>query len=220
VFTENSAFWPLAETTGRQQTRLNFWQDYSGDCPNVASLVEDIEKASGDCKESLVVLATLDAWLEDNSVVAIGRLIQSLTTKHHVLALTTGGQLDQLSRLATLVHLREDDYGRITVDIGSKVDELIVDFDTNSVTVKERSKKDQRKETTAEEDADISSLTTFNLTLTDKEKLARHQLVLPHEEEEVRIVRQSAASSGPTIHYSPDEADDWDDEDPDEDLDI
>lgn len=57
---------------------------------------------------------------------------------------------------------------------------------------------------------------SFNLTLTDTEKIARSQVVLPY----------TNSGSGDTslqqgrIHYSPDDADDLDEEDPDDDLNI
>uniref|UniRef100_A0A0A9WNH0 Elongator complex protein 5 n=3 Tax=Lygus hesperus TaxID=30085 RepID=A0A0A9WNH0_LYGHE len=53
-------------------------------------------------------------------------------------------------------------------------------------------------------------LTTFKLTLDDKEKESRRQVVLPY---------LKTAGSGKII-YEPDANDDWDDEDPDDDLEI
>ncbi|RXG59409.1 Elongator complex protein 5 [Armadillidium vulgare] len=53
--------------------------------------------------------------------------------------------------------------------------------------------------------------TTFNLSLSDAQKEARKKVVLPH----TRI-----QSNGGHISYIPDESDDWDDEDPDADLDL
>ncbi|XP_075225674.1 elongator complex protein 5 [Lycorma delicatula] len=56
-----------------------------------------------------------------------------------------------------------------------------------------------------------SQLTTFNLGLKEEEKLARSKLVLPYLKTE---------NSGGSIYYEPDENDDWDEEDPDDDLDV
>ena len=86
----------------------------------------------------------------------------------------------------------------------------------------------------------MSKLTTFSLTLKEEEKSAREKVVLPfwkkeqqaqsddknskvneidEDEENVRINRVSDKNSG-KIYYEPDEGDDWDDEDPDDDLDF
>jgi len=55
---------------------------------------------------------------------------------------------------------------------------------------------------------------TFKLSLGDKEKFQRSKLVLPYQK------TSEDEKQGGLIHYQPDEADDWDDEDPDDDLDI
>ncbi|XP_052212717.1 elongator complex protein 5-like isoform X2 [Dreissena polymorpha] len=62
---------------------------------------------------------------------------------------------------------------------------------------------------------------TFNLTLTDKEKEARSQVKLPYtydrEKQDDRLLKSVGEGK---IFYQPDEADDFDEEDPDDDLDI
>ncbi|XP_044260661.1 elongator complex protein 5 [Tribolium madens] len=57
------------------------------------------------------------------------------------------------------------------------------------------------------------NLTTFKISLTEKEKESRDGLVLPY-------LPKENDSSGGKIHYLLDEIDDWDEEDPDDDLDI
>lgn len=62
---------------------------------------------------------------------------------------------------------------------------------------------------------------TFNLTLTDKEKMARSQVKLPYTYDRNRQDDTLNKSVGEgKIFYQPDEADDFDEEDPDDDLDI
>jgi elongator complex protein 5 len=58
---------------------------------------------------------------------------------------------------------------------------------------------------------------SFNLNLTPAQQEARAQVPLPYAHEDASI---SAPGSGGHILYDPDSADDLDDEDPDEDLDI
>lgn len=56
---------------------------------------------------------------------------------------------------------------------------------------------------------------SFNLSLSEKEKEDRSKVELPFWKKE----QKTGGSSG-KIEYIPDENDDWDDEDPDDDLDI
>ena len=61
----------------------------------------------------------------------------------------------------------------------------------------------------------------FNLKLTDSEKMARSQVKLPYM---LGKEEKAAQLDGPPgrgmIFYQPDDADDFDEEDPDDDLDI
>lgn len=62
---------------------------------------------------------------------------------------------------------------------------------------------------------------TFNLSLSDKEKEARSQVILPYTYNKERQDCVLAKSVGEgKIFYQPDEADDFDEDDPDDDLDI
>ncbi|KAG2176109.1 hypothetical protein INT43_005342 [Umbelopsis isabellina] len=77
--------------------------------------------------------------------------------------------------------------------------------------------------------ADPTANLSFNLTLTDEQRRAKEKLVLPYMKAQNRGVVEvdSGDRSGNveppstgSIYYEPDAADDFDDEDPDEDLDI
>ncbi|XP_060872264.1 elongator complex protein 5 [Metopolophium dirhodum] len=66
-----------------------------------------------------------------------------------------------------------------------------------------------------EEDKGIpTNLASFKLDLQDNEKKAKEELILPY------TLVQIPSNTGGMIHYVPDEADDWDEEDPDDDLEI
>lgn len=76
----------------------------------------------------------------------------------------------------------------------------------------------------------LNKLASFNLDLKEGEKTARDKVVLPFWKEEqkarategegeVKINKKAEEHAG-LIHYEPDEADDWDEEDPDDDLDF
>lgn len=71
------------------------------------------------------------------------------------------------------------------------------------------------------EQVDPTQNLTFNLKLTDDERQARSNLKLPYmyHEEKTSEVTVNCPGEG-RVFYQPDEADDFDDEDPDDDLDI
>ena len=61
----------------------------------------------------------------------------------------------------------------------------------------------------------------FNLKLTEQEKLARSQVKLPYTFHEQSSSKAPIMAGGEAkIFYQPDDADDFDEDDPDDDLDI
>ena len=76
------------------------------------------------------------------------------------------------------------------------------------------------------ESADPTSNLTFNLRLTDAERQAKSNTVLPYilndDNKSAMLVGDGGrtAKGGGEIIYTPDDFDDFDDEDPDDDLDI
>jgi len=72
-------------------------------------------------------------------------------------------------------------------------------------------------EATADSSTDPAANLTFNLTLNESERVARSNLKLPYMHQGVD--NTSTTGTG-KIFYQPDEADDFDEEDPDDDLDI
>jgi elongator complex protein 5 len=107
-----------------------------------------------------------------------------------------------------------------------------VRFDGQRVVVSAAIVQDEEEneaEPEAPAGADPTANLSFNLTLTDEQRRAKEKLVLPYMKAQNRGVVEvdSGERSGnvePTstgsIYYEPDAADDFDDEDPDEDLDI
>ena len=62
---------------------------------------------------------------------------------------------------------------------------------------------------------------TFNLRLTDHERQARANLQLPYiRHDETRSKAAVNSTREGKVFYQPDEADDFDEDDPDDDLDI
>ena len=67
-------------------------------------------------------------------------------------------------------------------------------------------------EAVVKDEASSMPISSFNLSLSDKEKEDRQQLEMPFW--------KKPEKSGSKIEYIPDENDDWDEEDPDDDLDF
>ena len=103
----------------------------------------------------------------------------------------------------------------------------VLKFDDNW-TLKIVPFKEEVKKQVDEADEVVDNLTTFNLgTTKDKEKQAKDNLVLPFYKEpqkigEVKLQKGDTNTSveQSKIYYEPDSGDDWDDEDPDDDLDF
>jgi elongator complex protein 5 len=93
-----------------------------------------------------------------------------------------------------------------------------------------KEEEDKEKELESEIKAmkiDPTANLSFNLSLTDEQRKQKENLVLPYlkaQQLEVSIDNEDnsgkKANNGGLIYYDPDAADDFDDEDPDEDLDI
>ncbi|XP_019628065.1 PREDICTED: elongator complex protein 5-like isoform X1 [Branchiostoma belcheri] len=72
-----------------------------------------------------------------------------------------------------------------------------------------------------ESQVDPTANLTFNLRLTDTEKEARSRVVLPYmHHQRKKAPDKPAATPGGQIFYQPDDVDDFDEEDPDDDLDF
>lgn len=88
-----------------------------------------------------------------------------------------------------------------------------------------------------EENGIPTNLASFKLDLQENEKKAKENLILPYtlyvkiscglskntnsNHMHIYLFRvQNSSNDGGMIHYVPDEADDWDEEDPDDDLEI
>ena len=93
-----------------------------------------------------------------------------------------------------------------------------LDTDRNIITSEYKEQVEKVVEEEEEEEAAVEKLTTFSLgTIKQTEKEAKEKLVLPfYKEGQVKI----SGESNSKIYYEPDSGDDWDDEDPDDDLDF
>ncbi|XP_032093764.1 elongator complex protein 5 isoform X2 [Thamnophis elegans] len=83
------------------------------------------------------------------------------------------------------------------------------------------SREDEAEEGRGPATVDPTARLTFNLRLTEAERQARESVPLPYQfsEEKKSSLLQTSTEEG-KIYYEPDAADDFDDEDPDDDLDV
>lgn len=69
--------------------------------------------------------------------------------------------------------------------------------------------------------SDPTANLSFNLSLTDEQRKTKENLVLPFmKAQQLEVSVEEEKKSSGLIYYDPDAADDFDDEDPDDDLDI
>ncbi|XP_068612032.1 elongator complex protein 5 isoform X2 [Brachionichthys hirsutus] len=139
-----------------------------------------------------VVCRTLDQLRKGGSVRSIISLLHA--DMHH------RGTVGSVCQLATSV---------ITVAPGMEGDGTVA-----KMTKRSRSGK-------VVQDMDPTAKLTFNLRLSDAERKAREKLSLPFvfSKEKKTALLHSGPGSG-KIHYEPDANDDFDEEDPDDDLDL
>ena len=96
-----------------------------------------------------------------------------------------------------------------------------LDSERNIKTEEYKEVKPRVAEEEEEEDSVIESLTTFGLSTRQREKEVKDGLVLPfYKDNQTAGQVKLAGNSGTKIYYEPDSGDDWDDEDPDDDLDF
>ncbi|VEN39546.1 unnamed protein product [Callosobruchus maculatus] len=114
------------------------------------------------------------------------------------------------------------EYGRIQYQCkksGGKIVKQVEEyyFEGDKLETKKIEKPDPKKllENATKTEINPDDLATFKITLTDKEKESRDQLILPYLPK-----NEDNTTEGGQIYYKFDEQDDWDEEDPDDDLDI
>ena len=96
-----------------------------------------------------------------------------------------------------------------------------VDDGKQVIDEKQQSNNKDNESSTGDENTDHSKKLNslpFNLTLTHDQRLARENVELPYLSAQTNEDQQQSVA--PVIEYDPDSADDWDDEDPDDDLDL
>ncbi len=238
--------------TKDEQVIIDCWQGQD-DLPSVSSLSKLIKAELKQDKQSIVVFCTLTPLILTQGPNLVSRLLSNLSSikNNKVIGVVLSGchskrDLEGLRRLAqTSVRISEEEddlYHCLTAhkSVSGKTEVVKESLKITSGKIASTLIKEKKKGRVVDEESDdksVDKLTTFNLSLTDKEKAARDKLVLPfykegqkqqqkqeEEQEEVRITSKSSNAESTSkvgnIYYSPEEVDDWDEEDPDDDLDF
>jgi len=175
----------------------------------VASMVRKLKlKASNKAKLFLVLHKNC---LDENLAEAIQQLATTIVDTEKV------DETDAFPLLCKITHRK----------LGGKMvsSKEVVKMDVSGNIKVEAYKEDRNKSKYIEEDNSdevIDKLTTFDIgTSRNKEKEAKEKLVLPFYKEEQKDGEVKIQGEDPgKIYYEPDSGDDWDDDDPDDDLDF
>lgn len=122
--------------------------------------------------------------------------------------------LNHLANAVISYHVNNSSQVLMKLKKGSKVmnteESLSYDYKTSTFRLTPIVKQD-RKDDEPENKPSPSSLTTFKIEVDQLEKMEKSKLKLPY---------MSKIHGESKVYYEPDSVDDWDEEDPDEDLDI
>ena len=143
----------------------------------------------------------------------------TLSTKDNVIFATIHGDCHSISDIATLKNYSDlwltvtsPDFKRtefVKRHSKGKVEFKKYNLDIENFVLK-NALLSTKVEKSISQGAEALPTSTFNLQLNEKEREDRSQLEMPYWKDK----------KDPKIEYIPDDNDDWDDEDPDDDLDI
>eukprot|EP00039_Didymoeca_costata_P029990 m.27433 g.27433 ORF g.27433 m.27433 type:complete len:303 (+) comp7895_c0_seq2:197-1105(+) len=213
----------------------------SGDITNPTCVIDGVCKAlrristsAESCKTSIVI-DSMSAYLTFHNIAAVCDTIQILSERIDVEYLISilhedmhePETVDRLTnafsartRISSIPNRSASKYalycrfesGKITQESGS------LSVTDGRISCDVASAKSQLEEET---EKDPTKDLTFNLNLNDQARVARAQLKLPYTHSEVSKEQQlEGKKGGNIISYEPDEEDDFDEEDPDDDLDF
>jgi len=175
----------------------------------VASMVRKLKLKTSNKAKLILVLHR--GCLDENLAEAIQQLATTIVNTERV------DETDAFPLLCKITHRK----------LGGKMvsSKEVVKMDVSGNIKVEAYKEDRNKSKYIEEDNSdevIDKLTTFDIgTSRNKEKEAKEKLVLPFYKEEQKDGEVKIQGEDPgKIYYEPDSGDDWDDDDPDDDLDF
>ena len=139
----------------------------------------------------------------------------------------TGNGIPQLFKAIVIIEEENEIFRCKLKSVGKTLKTFRQTFTLDGLRIDEDEIK--AKEDVFEADVETGKipLTTFQVTLSEEEKQAREKVALPFwkkrqeefdDEGSVKITKAEDKAS--KIYYEPDDADDWDEEDPDDDLDF
>jgi len=176
----------------------------------VAHLIRKLKQKSSNKAKLFLILHK--ECLDDNIIEAIEQLATTTMAIHKI------DDAEAYPKLCKIIHRK----------LGGKMvtSKEVVKMDISGNIKVEAFKENKAKSKYVDDDADeaIDKLTTFNIgTSKNKEKEAKDKLVLPFYKDEQKENAGEVKIQGEVpgkIYYEPDSGDDWDDDDPDDDLDF
>jgi len=176
----------------------------------VAHLIRKLKQKSSNKAKLFLILHK--ECLDDNIIESIEQLATTTMAIHKI------DDAEAYPKLCKIIHRK----------LGGKMvtSKEVVKMDISGNIKVEAFKENKAKSKYVDDDADeaIDKLTTFNIgTSKNKEKEAKDKLVLPFYKDEQKENAGEVKIQGEVpgkIYYEPDSGDDWDDDDPDDDLDF
>ncbi|XP_025082659.1 elongator complex protein 5-like [Pomacea canaliculata] len=215
------------------------WCDCCGTSQTAYHIITNmLSRITGEEQRLGVVIDSVTILAQGHSPALVPQVLHSFAnlnekgnTVQQVVALVHSDVHDEAtikviqSRVPTIIHLRPSSthhhmHGCVIQhsELWKKSTEWEEDFNINErfqvTDVSAVVKKKLPSSIATEKQSDPTANLTFNLTLRPEEKAAKDQVVLPYTS-----VTSSEKNPG-QIFYIPDDADDFDDEDPDDDLDF
>lgn len=227
-------------------TRISFHDGYSDPLTwnSKTNVISDvINKLKDDSTATVIIIDDLRlferSYTKDDNWLQLFLLLRELSSVHPVFAFLNPNLIED-NKLCSLLHISSFNMRITSTDkhqlykcesllqkkSGKVVTEIsLLSFKGDDLVI---SKQQNEKLVNVQEDeqteVDPASNLTFNLRLTDSEKEARANIVLPYllnnASKSSYLNNTSSGRSGGRVIYTPDDVDDFDDEDPDDDLDI
>lgn len=209
---------------------FNYQESLSGLNKPLRSILES--HVSFDEKVTIII-DSLTSLYYNNGLQDIYRCLHSLLTKPikkgtqlmQLVAVVHSDTLPDTKSISTLSHLASTEILLVPTNLVNRRHLFIKHAKKNGKIVKQEEYcwydksgvllSEEKKTISKVEDAiDPNGLTTFRLSLEETEIKARSELRLPY------VKTSEDGDTGGKIFYTPDDNDDWDEEDPDDDLDI
>jgi hypothetical protein len=184
--------------------------------PFTCQTLNDLQqrKRTGCCVAQIICLVHSD--LHDESDITALNYISTTVITHRDVAVSSGKHSSEFSGQCEVIHKRKS--GKVI----RMTEHYTIDKMWKLTSVQDPKSQHACPAEDTISTADPTANLTFNLRLSEQEREAKDSVILPFTYTAVEKARQLSGKPGTCgqIFYQPDDADDIDEEDPDDDLDI